>query len=213
MWHCIWWSGVQYPLWSLMPPSHVNQMGVMILFLHSHFTPGWQWRSTSTSTPGWKDAPVTKWKSKWTRWLRMLVYHISARILRRTCQVCLYECVLWHLCDLRVSEFLVEIMQIRKSYFLCVYICAFISPEKGYHLWLIPSIQDKTAIVHLSSASACGCVDVRMHYTWVSQVVIHCLGGHEQVLLDKLSPVTDCLWAKSLKYDFQGWSMLTFPLH
>lgn len=37
--------------------------------------------------------------------------------------------------------------------------------------------------------------------------------GQEQVLLDKSSPVMDCLWAKSLKYDFQGCSMLTFPLH
>lgn len=65
---------------------------------------GWQWRSISTSTPGWKDAAVMKWKLRWTRWLRMLVYHISGRILLRTCQVRLYcLCVCRHVLDVCIS--------------------------------------------------------------------------------------------------------------
>lgn len=181
--------------WQVMA-FFVNQM---ILF--SPFT-GWQWRSTSTSTPGWKDAAALRWKRRWTRWLRMLVCHIRGRILLRTCQVCLFQ-----MC---VFQCLIEIMQRCKFHFLICssvsVLSAFISPGKEYHLQIILSIQDK--------AFLCQQLSLRIHThvlcICVSQVVIHCLGGHEQVLLDKLSPVTDCLWAK---YDFQGWSMLTFPLH
>lgn len=48
---------------------------------------GWQWRSTSTSTPGWKDSAARRWKLRRSRWLRTLVYRTSGRSWQRTCQV------------------------------------------------------------------------------------------------------------------------------
>lgn len=83
-------SGRWCSFWSLTPSHMSIKVRCDVIFTSA----GWRWRSTFTSTPGWKDAAAMRWKLRWTKWLRMLVYHISGRILPRTCQVWLYVCIL-----------------------------------------------------------------------------------------------------------------------
>lgn len=138
--------------------------------------PGWQWRSTSTSTLGWKDTAVMRWKLRWTRWLRMLVYHINGRILLRTCQVCLYACMLtsfWSYVSQKVWMKLGR--DVNFVFDVCIRLCA-------WHIhfpWEGISSADYHFLfwIRLNHSSACGCLNVHMHCTSVSQVVIHCLGG------------------------------------
>lgn len=100
--------------WQVVPSS-VTRASLHVDDVTRTFA-GWRWRSISTSMPGSKGSAAMRWKVRWTRWLRMLVYHISGRILLRTCQVCLYVCMLTCL----GSWCLIEIMQKWKFSLWCV---------------------------------------------------------------------------------------------
>lgn len=151
--------------------------------------PGWQWKSTFTSTPGSKDAVAKRLKLRWIRWLRMSVCQTNGKNLPRTCRVSLYV----NVC-------------------CCILLCAHVNLAVD-----VSSVHSFPLGRNITRSLSCL---FRIYCSSTTHSLYLCVtgcnslsGGHEQVLLDKLSPVMDCLWAKSLKYDFQGWSMLTFPLH
>ena len=138
-----------------------------------HFPPpaGWRWRSTSTSTVGWRDAAAPRWNSRRTRWLRTSVYHTSGRSSLRTCQVRRHAFILTRPGARRV----VEITPRCKFGVWCARIC--FPCARGNSSFLVPAGTGARTSTPLSWLMCSTCE---------SQVVIHVLGGRKSYLINHL---------------------------